>query len=355
MRQVFELPLHYGTAPPWLFERMKRLASAILEVIVREYSPEEVIRRVSDPFWFQSLGCLLGFDWHSSGLTTTVCGALKEAVKGREKDLGIVIAGGKGGRARKTPEELRDYGFRFSLNADDLIFASRMSAKVDSTALQDGYNLYHHTFIATFQNQWAVIQQGMNEKTCKARRYHWSSLDLKDFVCEPHKAIVSEGKGEALNMVAKESENARKVVTVIARDNPEKTIKELNKILQLPERHFLTREDISPIRIKKVLLKTYAEPPKDFLALLGKEGVGPKTIRALALISDVVYGAKASYTDPFVYSFAHGGKDGYPYRIKKEDYDKSIKIWEEAIREAKLGREEKLSCLRRLNKIQSAR
>ncbi len=351
MRQVFELPLHYGTTPPWLFERMKRLATAILEVTVRETSPEEVIKRLSDPFWFQSLGCLLGFDWHSSGLTTTVCGALKEAVKGRERDFGLVIAGGKGKSSRKTPEELRNYGERFSLNAQDLIFASQMSAKVDSAALQDGYNLYHHTFIATFSNRWAVIQQGMNEKTRKARRYHWLSDDLKDFVVEPHKAIISEGRGEALNMVAKESESTRRTSTLIAGDDPERTTKELKRILQLPERHFLTKEDISPERIKKILLKTYNNPPKDFLKLLGTEGIGAKTIRALALISDVVYGARPSYSDPFVYSFAHGGKDGYPYKIKKEDYDKSIKIWETAIKEAKLGREEKLSALRRLNKI----
>ncbi len=351
MRQVLELPLHYGSAPPWLFERMKRLASAILEVMVREFGPEEVIRRLADPFWFQSLGCLLGFDWHSSGLTTTVCAALKEAVKGKEKDFGIIIAGGKGKTSRKTPEELREYGERFGMKADELIFASKISAKVDSAALQDGYNLYHHTFISTLKNQWAVIQQGMNEETRKARRYHWLKEDLKDFVCEPHKAIISEAKGSALNMVAQESENARKVSTLIACDNPERTIKELSKILQLPDRHFLTKEDISPNRIKKILLKTYNNPPKDFLQLLKTEGVGPKTIRALALISDVIYGAKPSYTDPFVYSFAHGGKDGYPYRIKKEDYDKSIKIWESAIKLAKLGREEKLLALRRLSRM----
>lgn len=327
------------------------MASAILEVIIREFGPEEVIKRLSDPFWFQSLGCLLGFDWHSSGLTTMVCAALKEAVKGREKDFGIIIAGGKGKTSRKTPEELQDYGEKFSLDVNNLIFASRISAKIDSAALQDGYNLYHHTFIATLKNQWAVIQQGMNEKTKKARRYHWLSKDLKDFVCEPHKAIISEAKGSALNMVAKESEDARRVATLIARDNPERTIKELNRILQLPERHFLAQEDIAPNRIKKILLKTYNHPPKDFLQLLEMEGVGVKTIRALALISDVIYGAKPSYTDPFVYSFAHGGKDGYPYRIKKEDYDKSISIWESAIKLAKLGRGEKLSALRRLSRL----
>jgi len=318
---------------------------------VREFGPEEVIRRLSDPFWFQSLGCLLGFDWHSSGLTTTVCGALKEAVKGRERDFGIIIAGGKGKASRKTPEELRNYGEKFAINAQDLIFASKMSAKVDSCALQDGYNLYHHTFITTLSNQWAVIQQGMNEQTRKARRYHWYSGDLKDFVVEPHKAIISEVKGDALNLVAKESESARKVSAAIAGDDPERTTKELKKILSLPERHFLISDDISPERIKKILLKTYNNPPETFLKLLGVTGVGAKTIRALALISDVVYGAKPSYSDPFVYSFAHGGKDGHPYKVKREDYDKSIQIWEQAIKEAKLGREEKLSALRRLKRL----
>lgn len=347
---VAHLPLHYGKAPPWLFQRMVKLAREIVIVVVDEFGPEELLRRLSDPFWFQALGCVLGFDWHSSGLTTTTCGALKEGIKGLESDLGIFVAGGKGAISRKTPSEIQSVGDKLSLDPSHLIYASRMAAKVDSAALQDGYQIYHHTFIFTRQGSWCVVQQGMNESNRYARRYHWLSEGVKDFVCEPHKAICSDGIGQALNMVAVESEKARRVSTEIAGEKPEKLIKELKRIqtLQLPSRHFLLKEDINPDRLWKVFLKTYERGPEDFETLLGLPGVGPKTIRALSLIAELVYGAKPSFRDPARYSFAHGGKDRHPYPVDRENYDRSIEFLKKAISSAKIGNRERMEALKRL-------
>ncbi|MEO0075777.1 MAG: DUF763 domain-containing protein [candidate division WOR-3 bacterium] len=350
------LPLHYGSAPKWLFARMTKLARAILEIMLGEFGSEEFLRRISDPFWFQSLGCVLGFDWHSSGLTTTLCAALKLGLKDLEKDFGIFIAGGKGTTSRQTPVEIKNYAEMLSFEPDRLIYASRMSAKVDSSALQDGYQIYHHTFFGTKDGKWAVIQQGMNPKTRWARRYHWLSLDLTDFVCEPHKAIVSEKRNNILNLVAKESEPARVLSTLIAKQNPNQSVRELMRIkeLSLQARHPILSSDINPNRFEKILLKTYESQPPNFEALLGINGVGPQTIRALALLSEVIYGVKPSYQDPVSYSFAHGGKDGYPYPINRNDYDKSIEILERAIAQAKIGNQEKLQTLKRLARINSA-
>ncbi|MGI9951632.1 DUF763 domain-containing protein [Moorellaceae bacterium AZ2] len=356
------LPLHGGHCPPWLFERMRRLSAAIVEVIVREFGPEEVLRRLSDPHWFQALGCVLGFDWHSSGLTTTLCGALKEGIKGRERDLGLVIAGGKGRTSRQTPQEILRAAERYplALQPDRLIYASRMAAKVDNTAVQDGYQLYHHVFIFTFDGQWAVVQQGMNEHTRLARRYHWLSEKAGNFVCEPHAAVCCDQRGEVLNMVAEESEAARRVVTELAREKPEKVVQEFRRILEtsppglpnlrLPWRHEVPRADY----LNKALLKIYASPPSDFAALLGTEGVGPKTLRALAMVAEVAYGAPASFRDPVKYSFSHGGKDGHPYPVNRRVYDQSIAVLEKGLAEAKIGRSEKLQALKRLASLYGA-
>lgn len=350
---IANLPLHYGKVPSWLFDRMKILAREITIFIVEEFGKEEFLRKIADPFWFQAFGCVLGFDWHSSGVTTTVCGALKEGLKGIEKDVGIFIAGGKGKVSRKTPEEIQAYAEKIPLNPDKLIYASYMSAKVDSAALQDGFQLYHHCFIFITNGNWAVIQQGMNDKTRLARRYHWLQESVKDFVCEPHAAICSEKKVRPLNLVAAESEKARHVITELARDKPEKLISELKKIeiLNLPYKHTLGISNLHPESIKKVLLKTYTREPEDFRALLSIKGVGPKTLRALSLISELVYGTPPSYRDPAKFSFAHGGKDGYPYPIDRETYDKTIEILNRALSKAAVDRQEKINAIKRLTKI----
>ena len=352
---IANLPLHYGRAPAWLFSRMRELARQITIVIVTEFGQKEMLRRLSDPFWFQAFGCILGFDWHSSGLTTTVCGALKEGIKGLEKDLGLFVAGGKGRVSRQTPLEIQELAQRYpiSVNPRSLIYSSRMAAKVDSAALQDGYQLYHHCFIFTREGSWAVIQQGMNEVTRYARRYHWLSEDLKSFVCEPHSAICCNQRGRALNMVAQESEETRLLATVLSREKPDKVISEVKRLkeLNLPSSHRPFVQDLRIDFFEKNLIKIYEKQPTDFEELLAVKGVGPKTIRALALISELIYGTNLSFRDPVKYSFAHGGKDGYPYPVDRQGYDKSIQIIQRAISEAKIGRREKIEALKRLKNI----
>ena len=349
---IANLPLHYGKAPRWLFERMVKLAREITIVIVEESGPDEMLRRLSHPYWFQAFGCVLGFDWHSSGVTTTLCGAVKEGVKGIEQDLGLFVAGGKGAASRKTPAEVENWGEIISLDPAPLVYASRMSAKVDSAAVQDGYQLYHHNFFFTARGSWAVVQQGMNETTRYARRYHWLSESLRlrsgqalaDFVNEPHSAVLSDSRGQALNLVAAESEPARTTITEIAtEEKPESIMAELNRIktLSLTAHHYLGVEDLHPDSLKKIILSAYERQPEDFETLLGLPGVGAKTIRALSLIAELVHGVDPSYRDPARYSFAHGGKDGIPYPVDRQTYDQSIQLLRRAIGKARLGLKEK--------------
>lgn len=352
---IADLPLHGGKCPPWLFERMVKLTGAFLEVMVAEAGTEGVLTRLADPFWFQALGCVLGFDWHSSGLTTTVCGALKEVLRSRGGQLGLFAAGGKGKTSRQTPREIELIADRYPLasNPADLIFASRMAAKVDNSALQDGYQLYQHTFIFDRRGRWAVVQQGMDGQNGWARRYHWLSTTLRDFVCEPHQAICCDHRGETLNLVAWESGPARKVIAELAREQPEKIVKELSCLqekasLRLPARHRLALSDLNPEKIGRVLLKSYTRQPENFQALLATEGVGPKTLRALSLLAELAYGTSSSYRDPARFSFAHGGKDGHPYPVDRALYDQSIAFLQKALKESRLGRTEKMAAFRRL-------
>jgi hypothetical protein len=351
---VANLPLHYGKAPRWLFGRMTRLAAEITTAVVEEYGAEEMLKRLSHPYWFQAFGCVLGYDWHSSGLTTTLCGALKEGIKGRERALNFFVAGGKGKTSRKTPSELETWGDKIGLNAVPLVYASRMSAKVDSAAVQDGYQLYHHNFIFTGDGAWTVVQQGMNEKNRFARRYHWLGENVKNYVNEPHSAIASQGSGETLNMVATESGDARQIVARIAsEEKPENTIAELKKIatLDMPTRHDFGPADLHPDSLKRIILSAYENQPEGFEELLGLPGVGAKTIRALTLISELVHGVPPSYKDPARYSFAHGGKDGIPYPVDKKTYDRSIEILANVVNRAKLDRSEKRDAFSRLDRM----
>ena len=348
------LPLHYGKAPRWLFDRMVKLAREITIAIVADFGSEEMLRRLSHPYWFQAFGCILGFDWHSSGVTTTLCGALKEGIKGLEQDLGLFIAGGKGRTSRRTPSEIETWGERVSLNPAPLVYASRMSAKVDSSAVQDGYQLYHHTFLFTSTGSWTVIQQGMNEVNRYARRYHWLGEAVSSFVNEPHSAILSEAKGQALNLVARESDSARTTIADIAtQQKPHDILTDLKRLktLNLPSHHPIGVHDLHPDSLSKILLSTYERQPHDFEQLLGLSGVGPKTIRALSLISELVYGVAPSYQDPARYSFAHGGKDGIPYPVDRKTYDQSIELLRKAIHKTKLGIREKNETINRLNRL----
>lgn len=336
------LPLHTGNAPSWLFGRMVRLSREIVALMVVEFGTQALLDKLSDPYWFQALGCVLGFDWHSSGLTTTTCGAIKEGIKGLENELGFFACGGKGGVSRKTPDQIRSNAEKHSVNIDPekLVYASKMSAKVDSAAVQDGYDLYHHAFFFDREGKWAVVQQGMNDSNGWARRYHWLSSGVDDFVCEPHNAVCSDNRTDVtLNMVANEAGENRIVSAQVACDKPEKAVREVERMreLILPGRHEILPVDITPAYLQKVLIRTYSQQPQNFEQLLGTQGVGGKTIRALAMISDLVYGAPLSKRDPAAYSFAHGGKDGIPYPVDRKTYDKTIDIVRKAVEKAKLG------------------
>jgi hypothetical protein len=347
------LPLHNGKAPRYLFERMVPLAREIMIFLVSEFGRIEALRRLSDPYWFQAFGCVLGFDWHSSGLTTTVCGALKAGLRGTEREIGIYAAGGKGAASRKTPAEIAVACNRLGRDPDALVYASRISAKVDSAAVQDGFQLYHHAFFFTAEGEWCVVQQGMNDETSMARRYHWLSDGLESYVNEPHAAICCEAASATLNLVAADSGAVRNASAHVAAQKPELTLKAFGHLpcLDLPRRHAVAMADINPKYLQKILLRTYETAPADFEALLAIEGVGAKTLRALALTSELIYGISASRKDPARFSFAHGGKDGTPYPIDRETYDKTIEVMQRALNRADIGRSEKVRAFRRLGQL----
>jgi len=349
------LPLHGGKAPAWLFSRMVLLSREILTHIVEEYGSREVLRRLSDPFWFQAFGCVLGFDWHSSGVTTTVCGAVKESLRTTGRDWGLFAAGGKGAASRKCPAQIAlacDAGGR---DPAGLVHASRTAAKVDSAAVQDGYQLYHHVFLFTAAGDWAVVQQGMNDATSTARRYHWLSESVTSFVEEPHAAVCCDVRGETLNLVAAENGPVRSACAELAAQPPEHTLSVVERLpeLQLPRRHALFPElDVDTRHLHKILVRTYERAPADFEALLGVEGVGPKTIRALTLASELIYGTSASTRDPARFAFAVGGKDGIPYPVDRPVYDKMIEILGRAVDRSKVDRSERVKALKRLADFQ---
>ncbi len=350
------LPVHSGAAPAWLFTRMTKLSREIVSLMVMEFGTRDLLAKLSDPYWFQALGCVLGFDWHSSGVTTTVCGAIKEGLKDLGGELGLFVAGGKGKVSRRTPDEIREHGERQSIDVDPsaLVYASRMSAKVDNTAVQDGYQLYHHAFFFDRSGSWAVVQQGMNEQNRWARRYHWLSSSLESFVCEPHAAVCSDSRGQlVLNMVAEEADDSRRTTALLAGENPEKLGKQIEKVsaLTLSPKHEVLVSDLNPRSVSRILLKAYERKPADFRQLLEIEGVGPKTIRALAMIADLVYGVPACTRDPARFSFAHGGKDGHPYPVDRRIYDRSIGVVKRAVEHARIGEREKVEALRRLSRF----
>ncbi len=362
MRTGFaNLPLHGGACPHWLFEKMVPLSRAIVETIVLEFGPEEVLHRLADPIWFQALGCVLGFDWHSSGLTTTVTGALKEGLRPVAGDLGIFIAGGKGATSRKTPAEIQAAGEKYGLAADleTLVYSSRMAAKVDNTAIQDGFQLYHHVFAFTRDGRWAVVQQGMNQENHYARRYHWLGEPQSEFVAAPHSGILGAKAKTVLDLTAPKSGQARVLSAQLACQKPEETLSEIARLHGSPQQGVLpgfTMPRPHPVPnsayLNRALIAAYEKQPLDFEKLLAVQGVGPATIRALALVSEVIWGAPVSREDPVRYSFAHGGKDGFPYPVSDRQYESSIFVFENAIKNAKLGRSDKLKALKRLSMLQ---
>jgi uncharacterized protein len=344
-----DLPLHTGRAPKWLFDRMRLLAGEIATAIVENEGPDGLMQRVSDPYWFQAFGCVLGFDWHSSGLTTTACAALKEGT--RDRGLGFFVAGGKGATSRKAPAEIASACEKTGIDASPLIRASKLSAKVDSSAVQDGYEVYQHTFLFTASGSWAVVQQGMNQSNGMARRYHW--LTAPTFERDPHAAIAGRNTSDVLNLVAHEGDSNRSVAVELAREHPGKVSGEIKRMrtLTMPRRHHVRLYDIHPERIERILLKAYEAQPRNFTELLSVSGVGAKGLRALSLVAELTYGAPASVRDPVSFSFAHGGKDGTPFPVDRRTYDSTIDSLKQALRESKAGRSEKLDALKRLAKL----
>lgn len=405
-RGIATFTLDEGKCPKWLFERMVRLGREMMHALVSELGPDEFVRRVSDPVWFQSFGTVLAFDWNASGLTTILTAALKEAIRGEEKNLGIFICGGKGKTSRKTPDEIKNWGGRLGLPGgvvSNLAYNSRMAAKVDSSLIQDGFQIYHHSFFFAFSKKkhperakrvegsspsinsglndshnisWAVIQQGMNQSAGTARRYHWFSEHIKDLVCEPHSGIVSDIQIPSLNMAAQTSVETREMSVELTGGGYQGLMKDieilrrhssrLSQMVTLGNRqgelftalnlediefrhHSVEAEDFSKSKyLEKILAKLVEQKPKNYENLLATEGVGPKTIRALALVSEVIYGAKPSYEDPARYSFAFGGKDATPYPIERGTYDEAIALMQKAVSCSRIGAPEKDKILRRL-------
>jgi hypothetical protein len=350
---VAELPLHYGKCPKWLFGRMVKLSSQISKLIIQEFGKEEFLKRISNPFFFQALACCVGMDFHSSGTTTTLTGALKEGLN--KENLGVKILGGKGSASRKTPEEIEKVGEEFNLSTrkiEELKYASKMVAKVDNSLIQAGYQIYHHSFFVTEDGKWAVVQQGMNVVNKLARRYHWLSFSFNSFVVEPHAAIVGFKEEKVLNMVAKESEEARKASVDIVKEDVRKFKKyfsspySLYKFLKMPVEHTFD------VKVYQKLLDLHEFDPKNYEELVAFEGVGPKTVRALALIAKLVYGKEASWIDPVKYTFAHGGKDRIPYPVDRKTYDESIRTLKEILEKAEIERKEKLEALKRLAELE---
>ncbi len=344
-----DLPLHNGKVPRWLAERMSKMGGAIMEAIVIEYGKSEVLKRLSDPAWFQSLGCVLGMDWHSSGITTSVMGALKSSLNPIAKELGIYVCGGRGKHSRKTPDELLLIAEKTGLDGKELVRSSRLSAKVDNTAIQDGFQIYLHSFIVSDEGEWAVVQQGMNGASGYARRYHWHSSELKQFTEEPHTFIYGRNQGSILNLTDKNAYETKNGIISIAREEPARMIAEIKKI-KLPAHHDVQQKDVDIKRLGAVLALAQELPVQDFESLLLLQGLGPRTLQSLTLVSEVIYGTSSRFQDPARFSFAHGGKDGHPFPVPTQVYDESISVLKTAVEKAKIDRSDKLKAIASLSK-----
>ena len=404
-----DLPLHTGTVPRWLADRMMVLGTLITESLVENFGPDEVLVRLSDPLWFQSFGAVMGMDWHSSGITTSVMYALKRGLNPRAKELGIYVCGGRGKYSRMTPDELLTIAGKEGMNGDELVRNSKLVAKVDNNAVQDGFQLYQHNFILTRNGNWAVVQQGMNTEEKKARRYHWCSTNLRSFVEEPHTGVVGDNRGKILNLTDLQADKARGSILEMSREEPERMLKEIMQIgkpaseiillqnggvtgetpvrrgseqrsasegkafptqgelfpelvsqpemeiekkgrsIIMPAHHEVREQDVDLKRLGGVLATAYEAQPQDFESLLLTPGLGPRTLQSLALVSEVIYGTPSRFTDPARFSFAHGGKDGHPFPVPLKIYDESIRVLRDSIEKSKLGYKDKSDCIRRLH------
>ncbi|MCA2406431.1 DUF763 domain-containing protein [Rhizobium leguminosarum] len=363
-----DLPLHGGRVPHWLGDRMTRLGALITEAIVHHYGRDEFLRRLAHPFWFQSFGAVMGMDWHSSGITTSVLGALKRGLKPRAGELGLHVCGGRGAHSRKTPQELVSIGERVGLDGEGLATKSRLIAKVDSAALQDGFDLYLHGFIVADDGHWVVVQQGMNGDRRQARRYHWLSEGLESFVDSPHAAIEGRSQGEIVNLADRRAERSRRgQLDLLATLGPDRIIREAAALLRaeapapepaeqpmlphliMPAHHDVRESDVNMRRLHGNLAAAADRGPADFEALLLIPGVGARTVKALAMVAEVVHGAPCRFSDPARFSIAHGGKDRHPFPVPLKVYDETIAVMKSAVQKGRLGREEELQALKRLD------
>ena len=360
-----DLPLHVGTVPKWLADRMMQMGTLIVESIIENFGKKEVLVRLSDPLWFQSLGAVMGMDWHSSGITTSVMYALKRGINSRAREFGLCICGGRGKYSRKTPDELQFLADATGLDGTKLINSSKLVAKVDSTAVQDGFQLYMHNFILSSEGDWTVVQQGMNVNTKTARRYHWSSENLRSFIEEPHSGITGENEGLILNLTDRNAKSTRELILDFTKENPDRMISEIKSIIKhensiyeinrqrtitMSAHHDVKAEDVNLKRLGAVLATAYEAEPKDFESLLLTQGLGPRTIQSLTLVSEIIYGTPSRFEDPARFSFAHGGKDGHPFPVPLKVYDESIRVLHESIARSKLGYKDKSECIKRLHK-----
>ena len=397
-----DLPLHTGTVPKWLADRMMVMGTLIVESIIENYGIDEVLVRLSDPLWFQSLGAVMGMDWHSSGITTSVLYALKRGLNPRANELGIYVCGGRGKYSRMTPNELLSIGEKTGLNACQLVNNSKLVAKVDNNAVQDGFQLYQHNFIVSKDGNWTVVQQGMNANSKTARRYHWCSSNLNSFIEEPHSAVVGQNFGKIINLTDKEAKNTRNSILDLSLQDTQKVIKEITQIgkpereilvmsggkvqtinksskvmmqpelfeeyspqiihnqneqvievkgrhIIMPHHHEVREEDVDLKRLGGVLATAYENQPKTFEELMLTPGLGPRTLQSLTLVSEVIYGTPSRFKDPARFSFAHGGKDGHPFPVPLKIYDESIRVLRDSIEKSKLGYKEKSDCIKRLH------
>jgi hypothetical protein len=347
---VADLPLHSGRVPLWLAERMARLGVAITETIIHDYGTSAFLSRLSDPFWFQAFGCVMGMDWHSSGITTSVMGALKRGLAARADELGVYICGGRGKFSRNTPQELRLVADRRGFDGEALVRASRLTARVDNNAIADGFQIYLHSFVVTSSGEWAVVQQGMNDQSGTARRYHWRSASVRDFadlMADPHTGIVGEHQGVIMNLVDAQARPAQAALLDITHENPEKILIAARR-LSMPDHHEVRAQNVDLKRLGAVLAIAYERDLHDFAELLLLEKLGPRTLQSLALVAEVVHGAPSRFSDPARFSFAHGGKDRRPFPVPLKTYDHSINFLRSSLDAAKIGDRDKLEGFRRL-------
>ncbi|WP_373550071.1 DUF763 domain-containing protein [Haliscomenobacter sp.] len=345
-----DLALMGGSIPYWLFERMTKLSLPIVESILLEYGKQEFLKRLSDPFWFQSFGSVIGMDWNSSGVTTAVMSVLKKSLNPHSKALGIYVCGGKGKDSLQTPNELLAVGDKTGINGNELAKYSRLTAKVDSTAIQDGFQVYMHYFVVSDNADWSVIQQGMQTETAKARRYHWNSASIQSFVEEPHTAICGDFQGEILNLVHKQAQPTQSAILAIAKEAPEKMLEEI-KHLTMPSHHDIKAKDVDLKRLGSILWLAQESETQNFEDLLLLKGLGPRTLQSLTLVSEVIHGTPSRFTDPARFAFAHGGKSGRPFPVPTKVYDETIETLKISVEKAKLGDSDKQTAIKKLTQL----